>query len=158
MPRLLTFISRARSARTRRLSALSLVAALLGAAAGAAAQSPRVPDERGGRTPKALAEQLGRKQQELELREAAAFNPDPVSARPAARSAVGRESAVQPGIYGTFSVQDFQGQAPRLKYTHASAAGFRDFLSRYYQPNFVNRDRDVTTFGFHDSPGDNFDT
>lgn len=92
-----------------------------------------------------------------------AFNDDPVAADESQSIVDGRSRAMAtaaalPNIYGTFSVQNFQGTQNPLQYTHASAAGFSNFLQRSYAPNFLYRDSQVAVWAFRDvRGGDNYD-
>jgi hypothetical protein len=59
---------------------------------------------------------------------------------------------------GTMSVQNFGGLQNTLYNTHASADGFRNYLTTWYKPNFAMRDADVSVWLYNDiSGGDNFD-
>ncbi|MEQ1560244.1 MAG: DUF6345 domain-containing protein [Methyloglobulus sp.] len=59
---------------------------------------------------------------------------------------------------GTMSVENFQGTLNNLNFTHESAAGFRNYLTKWYRPNFARQDKDVSVWLYHDSAlGDNLD-
>jgi hypothetical protein len=59
---------------------------------------------------------------------------------------------------GTLSVENFQGTQTKLNFTHESAAGFRNYLTKWYRPNFARQDADVSVWLYHDfAGGDNLD-
>lgn len=69
----------------------------------------------------------------------------------------GLESSIRPDIHGTTSVENFQGTQANLSYTHESAAGFRNYLNKFYAANFARQDSAVSTWLFHDTSSSNFD-
>lgn len=83
--------------------------------------------------------------------------PRPYEAYPVA-AASQTKSTGKPDVFGTLSVENFQGTQNNLNHTHESADGFSAFLAGWHAPNFVYRDGDVGTWQFHDvAGGDNWD-
>jgi hypothetical protein len=66
-------------------------------------------------------------------------------------------SALRPDIHGETSVENFRGHANNLTYTHESAAGFRNWLGKWYATNFHYKDSSVTSWLFHDNRTSNYD-
>jgi hypothetical protein len=70
----------------------------------------------------------------------------------------GRSTSGVSDFVGTMSVQDFGGQQSTLANTHASADGFRNYLTTWYKPNFAMRDASVSAWLYNDiAGGDNYD-
>ncbi len=60
-------------------------------------------------------------------------------------------------MVGTTSVENFQGTQTNLSSTHESAAGFRNYLTTWYTPNFARQDSAVSVWQFHDFASYNYD-
>ncbi len=60
-------------------------------------------------------------------------------------------------MVGTTSVEDFQGTQAKLNSTHESAAGFRNYFTTWYTPNFARQDSAVSVWQFHDFGSYNYD-
>ncbi len=70
----------------------------------------------------------------------------------------GRSTSGVSDFVGTMSVQNFGGLQSTLYNTHASADGFRNYLTTWYKPNFALQDTGVSVWLYNDiAGGDNYD-
>lgn len=141
-----------RNGLKEKLAAITLAATL--AATTFVASAVRAQD-RAERT-RAAATGLRMEGEMREVRWQDQFNANPVApllsqAGSSSRQAGRTSLEAAPNVYGTFSVQSFPNPKNNLGNTHASAQGFRDFLSPWYAPNFILQDGNVKPEYFFDS-------